>query len=146
MDLNFPDANPVFTCLDSNDAPDSARIGDQLAGEIAKRFGPRDEIPLSVFARDPDGGLMGGLNGSTHWGWLYIRHFWVAEKCRARGLGREILAIAEDAARSRACVGVYLDTFNPESAAYYERCGFLRVGAIENFPPGHARVFLRKAL
>ena len=117
-----------------------------LGAEVAARFGPRDEKPLSVQAHDTAGALVGGVIGATHWGWLYIRQFWVAEAERGRGLGRRLLAEAEAVARARGCAGVYLDTFSPDAAAFYERCGFERVGAIENFPPGHARTFLSKAL
>ncbi len=117
-----------------------------LGAEVAERFRPREETPLSILAHDAAGALVGGLNGSTHWGWLYIRQFWVAEGERGRGLGRRLLSEAEAKARARGCVGVYLDTFSPEATAFYEQCGFLRVGAIENFPPGHARTFLRKGL
>jgi len=117
-----------------------------LSAEVAARFGPRDETPLSVLAHDGDGALIGGLNGGSHWGWLYIRQFWVAESWRKRGLGRSLLDAAEAKARARGCAGVYLDTFSPQAEAFYARCGYERFGALEDFPPGHARVFLRKRL
>jgi GNAT superfamily N-acetyltransferase len=93
-----------------------------------------------------ESGLVGGLSGVTHWGWCYIRHFWVEENFRSRGVGRRLLAHAEMEARARQCVGLYLDTFDPGAAQFYERCGFLRFGQIDDFPPGHARAFLYKKL
>jgi ribosomal protein S18 acetylase RimI-like enzyme len=90
--------------------------------------------------------VVGGLNGSTHWGWCYIRHLWVREGWRRRGLGYTLLAEAETQARARHCVGLYVDTFDAGAAAFYERSGFERFGRIDDFPPGHARTFLLKRL
>ncbi|MCX7900460.1 MAG: GNAT family N-acetyltransferase, partial [Methylocystis sp.] len=48
-----------------------------LGAEIAARFGPRDERPLSLTLCDEAGELVAGLNGLSHWRWLYVRHLWV---------------------------------------------------------------------
>ncbi len=125
---------------------DSSRVAAALGAEVAARFGPRDETLFSILAHDDAGALVAGLNGVVHWGWCYIRHFWVAAGWRGRGLGRSLLLDAEAAAAARGCAGLYLDTFDPGAARFYERCGFLSFGRIEGFPPGHARIFLAKTL
>ena len=137
---------PALECLDSDAGADSAEIAQRLGAEVAARFGPRDETPLSVLARDASGALIGGLNGATHWRWLYVRHLWVAEARRGEGLGRALLAQAEACARRRDCIGVYIDTFEPAAAAFYERAGFARFGEIADFPHGSRRMFLSKRL
>jgi len=128
----------------------AARVAASLAAEIAAGFGPRDEAPLAIVAYAGDtaaaDAVVGGLNGSTHWGWCYIRHLWVQADWRRRGLGRRLLAEAETVARARQCVGLYVDTFDPGAATFYERAGFGRFGQIEGFPPGHRRFFLNKTL
>ena len=129
-----------------DDAREDAELAQMLGAEIAAGFGPRDETPLTICARDEEGALICGVNGVTHWRWLYVRHLWVAPAFRANGLGRALMARAEGAARERRCVGVYLDTFDEGAAAFYERLGFARRGRIENFPPGAARIFLSKPL
>lgn len=142
--------------LDGADSPsiavfdDTANSGAEfvavsLAAEIAAGFGPASGLPLSIVASAGDI-VAGGLNGVTHWGWCYIRHLWVRADWRRRGLGHRLLAEAETQARARACVGLYVDTFDPGAAAFYERAGFARFGKIEDFPPGHARMFLRKRM
>jgi GNAT superfamily N-acetyltransferase len=120
----------------------AARLGDEMAGQ----FGPRDEAPLCILAHDRQGTLIAGLNGVSHWRWLYVRHLWVEGSQRGCGLGRRLMAEAEQLAKNRGCVGVYVDTFDPHSAAFYEKIGFTRVGAIDGFPPGHQRLFFRKSL
>ena len=123
----------------------AARIAAALAAEIVAGFGPRDELPISIVATAGDA-VVGGLNGSTHWGWCYIRHLWVDVAWRRRGLGYRLLAETETQARARRCVGLYVDTFDPGAATFYERAGFARFGRIDDFPPGHSRTFLRKTL
>jgi len=123
----------------------AALVGSALAAEIVAGFGPRNESPLAIVANAGDA-VVGGLNGSTHWGWCYIRHLWVHADWRRRGLGLRLLAEAETEARARRCVGLYVDTFDPGAAKFYARAGFARFGLIDGFPPGHARFFLHKTL
>ena len=127
-----------------HEGSEAAEIGALLAQEVASRFGPRDEKPLFIEAREADGALLCGTNGVIHWRWLYVRHFWVAPTKRGRGLGRALMAEAERLAREKGCVGIYLDTFDQGAASFYERLGFARCGRIENFPEGSARIFLAK--
>lgn len=130
-------------------APGDERAAREIARALADHvadFGPRDERPVSLVVRDGDGKLAGGLNGASHWRWLYIRHFWIAPERRRGGLGQKLLAAAEVEARARDCVGLYLDTFDATAESFYRRCGFARFGVIEGFPPGHVRRFLRKTL
>ena len=131
--------------FDDTENSGAVRVAASLAAEIAAGFGPRDELPLSIVAHEGDT-VVGGLNGSTHWGWCYIRHLWVQAGWRRRGLGQRLLAEAETQARARQCVGLYVDTFDPGAAVFYERAGFERFGRIEDFPLGHARTFLQKRL
>jgi GNAT superfamily N-acetyltransferase len=121
-------------------------IAGHLGAEIAQRFGPANQQPLSIVLQTPEGSTIAGLNGVSHWRWLYVRHVFVAPAQRGQGLGRELMALAEREAGRRGCVGVYLDTFSEDTASFYERLGFTRCGRIEDFPPGGARIFLRKTL
>ncbi len=136
---------PSIAVFDDTANSGSEFVAALLAAEIAAGFGPPDGLPLSIVA-NADGAVVGGLNGVTHWGWCYIRHLWVHADWRRHGLGHRLLAEAENQARARQCVGLYVDTFDPGAAAFYERAGFARFGRIDDFPPGYARVFLQKTL
>lgn len=127
-------------------ARESPAVAAALGGEIAARFLPRDEAPFSIVAHDDGGALIGGLNGVFHWRWLYIRHLWVSPARRGMGLGAALLRRAENEARSRDCLGLYIDSFDSRAAALYTRFGFVRFGEIADFPPGHRRMFFSKRL
>ena len=136
---------PIIAVFDDTANSGAEFVAASLAAEIASGFGPANGLPLAIVA-SAGGAVVGGLNGVTHWSWCYIRHLWVHADWRRRGLGHRLLAEAETQARARQCVGLYVDTFEPGAAAFYERAGFARFGGIKDFPPGHTRIFLRKRL
>lgn len=117
-----------------------------LAAEVAAEFGPRDEAPFALVARDGSGAPAGGVNGVIHWRWLYVAQFYVTPDWRGRGLGRALLAEAEALAHANNCVGLYLDTFSERALNFYRSRGFSEAGRIGNFPPGATRTFLVKPL
>ncbi|UKP00377.1 GNAT family N-acetyltransferase [Nostoc sp. UHCC 0870] len=102
--------------------------------------------PLSVFIRDAQGEIVGGLIGKTHWGWLFVSHLWVAETLRGQGYGQQLLLKAEVVAKQRSCSHVYLDTFSFQALGFYERLGYQIFGVLKDYPPGHQRYFLQKQI
>jgi GNAT superfamily N-acetyltransferase len=137
-----PQKPPRLIIAEQGEELRAGEIAGALGAEVAAAFGPRDEKPLTIVAEDEQGALCGGLNGASHWRWLYIRNLWVDGRCRGQGVGRALLAAAATEARRRDCVGLYLDTFDPGAAAFYERNGFAPFGRLDDFPPGAARTFL----
>ena len=92
-----------------------------------------------------------GRNGSKilrlNWGgWLGVRWLWVAGSWRGRGQGTRLLAAAEAMALEHGATAATLETHNSDALAFYKRRGFSVFGTLEDFPPGHAKYFLRKAL
>jgi GNAT superfamily N-acetyltransferase len=112
---------------------------------------PPDRQRLVVAAREPSGRVVGGLVADTLWGqagcgWLHVTQLWVAERVRRRGIGRMLLRSAEREAIRRGCCSAYLDTFEFQALSFYERDGYTIFGVLDDFPRGHRRFFLRKAL
>jgi GNAT superfamily N-acetyltransferase len=120
-----------------------------LQGLVAfnvSRAGDGGHRPLAALVKDAAGAVVGGLWGATYWQWLFIQYFWVPEGLRGRGLGAEVLRRAELEARFRGCRGVWLDTFSFQAPAFYERHGYRVFGTLDDYPPGHHRIFLTKRL
>ncbi|HEX8696638.1 MAG TPA: GNAT family N-acetyltransferase [Longimicrobium sp.] len=101
---------------------------------------------LRLFVRDEAGRIQGGLLGEIYFGWLYVSILWIAEAHRGAGWGRRLLARAEAEAAARGCRHVWLDTFSFQAPDYYPRLGYEVFGALEDYPPGQTRYFLRKRL
>ena len=104
-----------------------------------------DHVPLSITLREKRD-IVGGIVGDTHLGWLFVQFFWIDEKYRGNGFGKKLLGAAEDEARKRGVKNVYLDTFSFQAPAFYEKLGYRVFGRLNDYPPGHFRAWLTKAL
>jgi GNAT superfamily N-acetyltransferase len=133
----------VFT-----DSPDTAAREPILRALIAYSEGqsrPMEARPVAALLKDPGtGAVIGGLWGRTAWGWLHMDTLYVPEALRRAGIGARLVAMAEEEAKRRGCLGAWLDTFSFQARGFYESIGYRVFGTIEDQPPGHARHFLQK--
>ncbi len=112
-----------------------------------QRFAPDESAtPVTIFLRDEHGALAGGLRGYTFWGWLHVEMLWLAEAARGQDLGSRMLALAEQEGARRGCRQAFLDTMSWQALPFYQKHGYEIWGQLDDFPPGHTRYFLKKAL
>ena len=121
---------------------ESQELANRLASEMTQSYGAREEAYISILIRQDDDGIIGGLNGLIHWRWLYIRHLWVEQNYRRQGYAKKLISAAKELAYKRNYIGVYIDTFDTNTAHFYENVGFKIYGEIPNFPAGFNRIFL----
>lgn len=140
--------------MDSSDAFLSDEVGAAdrdaiIAGLVsynAQHGFPWPWRDLNLVLRNSQEMVIGGLLGETNAGWLFIKGLWVDESQRRRGHGSRLLAAAEDEARTRQCIGVYLDTYSFQAKPFYERAGYAVFGELSDHPPGGAKYYLAKRL
>jgi len=101
--------------------------------------------PLTVTIRER-GEIVAGLSGETFWGWMFVSLLWVSDACRGHGYGSALMDTAETEARSRGVRNVYLDTFSFQAPEFYKKLGYREFARLDEFPPGHRRIWLTKAL
>ena len=101
---------------------------------------------LALLVRDDQDEILGGLYGRFFYQWLFIELLSVPDQARGQGMGSRLMKMAEDLAREKGCVGIWLDTFDFQAPAFYQKLGFSEVGQITDYPPGHRRFFLQKRL
>ncbi len=119
-------------------------IGEGLDEYNVAKGGPYNHQELWILARDDDGSVLGGLKGNTGYSWMFVDWLWVSPENRKGGLGSQLLAKAEAIARERGCLGAYLETFSFQAPEFYKRHGFQEFGRIDDYPPGHATIWLKK--
>ncbi len=108
--------------------------------------GPANHRKLFILLRDDAGNIVGGLNGETYWGWLYVANLALSRSLRNQGLGKKLLEQAEVEAVNRGCKFAYLDTFSFQALPFYEKQGYAVFGVLEDYPEGKKRYFLQKRL
>jgi len=127
--------------------PEEVTAITDILNEHSQKIGLKwSQVPLSVVLRDDAGSIVGGLTGSTNWGWLHVDLLAVSEDVRGAGAGSALLAAAEDIARERGCGYSYLDTFSFQALGFYEKHDYEIFGVLDDFPTGAQRYFLRKKL
>jgi GNAT superfamily N-acetyltransferase len=93
---------------------------------------------------DEAGQLTAGLCFVLAWQWMFVEALWVDEAWRGRGVGAALLRQAEEQAATSGCHSAWLDTF--QARDFYLRFGYEPFGALEDYPVGQTRFFLRKRL
>ncbi|GGP37410.1 MULTISPECIES: GNAT family N-acetyltransferase [Streptomyces] len=105
------------------------------------------EVPLHVWALDAKGELAGGLAGRVWASWLHVDLLWVDAAHRGAGVGGELLARAEESARTEhACAWSRLETWDFQAPGFYRKQGYEVVGEVPEYPPGVTEFILTKRL
>jgi GNAT superfamily N-acetyltransferase len=112
----------------------------------ASQAGPSQGRPVVIAIRNNEGEVIGGLWGHTGYEWLFTQLLVVPASLRGRGVGSEIMRLAEQEAVQRGCHNAWLDTFEFQARGFYERLGYECFGELPDYPKGHSRFFMKKAL
>ncbi|MBN3779733.1 GNAT family N-acetyltransferase [Burkholderia sp. Ac-20345] len=136
----------TYEVTDAGDANVRKQIVAPLVRFNESQAGPNDFRALAVVVTDGDGAVVGGLWGSTAYGWLHVDLLVVPEAARGQGAGTRIMDLAEAEAVARGCHGAWLDTFDFQARPFYEKRGYVCFGELPDYPAGHTRIFLTKKL
>jgi len=118
-----------------------------LSENILKQCGPIDlGRSIRIFLKDGAGSIRGGTDGLVFGKWLYVKLLWVDVTLRGHGHGTHLLRRLEEEARRLGCRNAHLDTYSFEARPFYEKNGYEVFATLDDFPPGHRKHFLRKAL
>ncbi len=100
-------------------------IGDGITAYAKKKkaFNPWD--CFAFFIRDQEHRIMGGCNGNTLYGCLYIDQLWVSETIRNKGWGTKLINVALDYGKEHGCTFAIVDTMDWEGLDFYQGLGFV---------------------
>ena len=121
-------------------------VTESLAAYNIAATGQEGWYPLGFFLKSSRGEWLGGLLGNVWGGWLHVTHLWVAAPVRRCGNGTRLLQAAEEYAVERGCFAATLETASFEARPFYEKLGYRVFAALEDYPPGHTKYYLRKQL
>jgi N-acetylglutamate synthase-like GNAT family acetyltransferase len=100
---------------------------------------------LTVTLRDGNT-IVGGLAGSVWMDWLSVDILWIDEKFRGKRHGTALMKKAEAEARKQGIRNVFLNSFSFQAPKFYKKLGYREFGRLKEYPAGHYRSFLTKAL
>jgi ribosomal protein S18 acetylase RimI-like enzyme len=124
----------------------SRLVSENVISANVASTGFSDWHPVGFFLRSARGEWLGGLTGYVWGGWLHVNFLWVSEALRGQGHGTRLMDAAEAMARERGATGATLETFTSQAPDFYAKRGYSIFGRIDDYPPGHAKLFLSKRL
>lgn len=136
---------PDLITIDDPSEADKLALVRALRAYNDTQVTPLDSRPVAILIKT-DGVTVGGLSGRTGYGWMFVDYLVLPETLRGNGLGTRLMQAAEEVARERGCIGVWLDTFSFQARGFYEKLGFTVFGTIDDYPIGHRRFYLSKRL
>ncbi|MGT3085485.1 GNAT family N-acetyltransferase, partial [Salmonella enterica] len=89
---------------------------------------------LGVYCRNESGEMVGGLIADRKGPWLCIDYLWVSESARSRGLGSQLMEMAEKEGLRKGCVHGLVDTFSFQALPFYEKQGYILQMSLPDFP------------
>ena len=102
--------------------------------------------PLNLYVEDEHGQLMAGLVAETFGNWLEIEYLFVKEDLRGQGIGSQLLQQAEIEAKKRNCRYVFVNTYQFQAPAFYQKHGYKEVFTMKNYPYTGQRHYYQKEL
>lgn len=137
---------PGMTLAHSLSVADVRTIQAGITSADPGDVGPRRSASIHLGFKTPEGTLLGGLLAGAMWDWLHVSALWVDASARGQGLGRTLIATAEEVARQQGCRHARLGTFDFQARDFYERQGYHVYATLDGFPTGHNHFHLRKPL
>lgn len=108
-------------------------------------LGPIDHQAVA-FTLQQRGDLCGGFIGHVQFGWLFVEMLWVRDDVRGAGHGRALMEQGEAEARGHGAIKAFLNTFSFQAPGFYAKLGYREYARLDDFPAGHQRILMMKAL
>ncbi|EPJ49120.1 MAG: N-acetyltransferase GCN5 [Osedax symbiont Rs1] len=102
---------------------------------------------LCFLLRDENHQVLGGVQGNyDNFAWLWIDSLFVSKSARGVGYGLQLLNIIEAEALKNDCKHSHLTSFSYQAVDFYKKQGYEVFAELVDYPPGHSRCWLKKAL
>ena len=101
---------------------------------------------LSLVLKDYDGNIIGGITTSTLYWAQYLEVFWVDDRYRRMGYGRDLVLEAERLAKKNGCLVSQTYTFSWQAPDFYQAVGYKLMATYDGYVEGITELILMKKL
>ena len=120
--------------LENIESQKSQVIGDLIRSYNRSKREAAESEPLNLYVEDDSGELMAGLVAETFGNWLEIEYLFVKEDLRGQGIGSQLLHQAESEAKMRNCRFAFVNTYQFQAPAFYQKYGYKEVFTLKDYP------------
>ena len=121
-------------------------IGNLIRSYNRSKREAAESEPLNLYVEDDSGELLAGLVAETFGNWLEIDYLFVKEDLRGQGIGSQLLQQAESEAKKRNCRFAFVNTYQFQAPAFYQKHGYKEVFTMKNYPYTGQRHYYQKEL
>ena len=132
--------------LENTESPKAQDIGNLIRSYNRSKREAAECEPLNLYVEDEHGQLMAGLVAETFGNWLEIEYLFVKEELRGQGIGSQLLQQAESEAKKRNCRYVFVNTYQFQAPAFYQKHGYQEVFTLKDYPCTGQRHYYQKDL
>lgn len=132
--------------LENTESQKSQIIGDLIRSYNRSKREVAESEPLNLYVEDEHGEIMAGLVAETFGNWLEIEYLFVKEDLRGQGIGSQLLHQAESEAKKRNCRFAFVNTYQFQAPAFYQKHGYKEVFTLKDYPYTGQRHYYQKDL
>ena len=132
--------------LENTESQKSQIIGDLIRSYNRSNRETAESEPLNLYVEDEHGQLLAGLVAETFGNWLEIEYLFVKEELRRQGIGTQLLQQAESEAKKRNCRFAFVNTYQFQAPAFYQKYGYQEVFTMKDYPYTGQRHYYQKEL
>ena len=132
--------------LENTESQKAQEIGGLIRSYNRSKREAAESEPLNIYVEDEQGQLMAGLVAETFGNWLEIEYLFVKEDIRGQGIGSQLLQQAESEAKKRNCRFAFVNTYQFQAPAFYQKYGYKEVFTLKDYPYTGQRHYYQKDL
>ena len=132
--------------LDNTESQKAQEIENLIRSYNRSKREAAESEPLNLYVEDDSGQLMAGLVAETFGNWLEIEYLFVKEDLRGQGIGSQLLQQAESEAKKRNCRFAFVNTYQFQAPAFYQKHGYKEVFTLKDYPYTGQRHYYQKDL
>ena len=132
--------------LENTKSQKAQEIGDLIRSYNRSKRETAESEPLNLYVEDEHGEIMAGLVAETFGNWLEIEYLFVKEDLRGQGIGSQLLKQAESEAKKRNCRFAFVNTYQFQAPAFYQKHGYKEVFTLKDYPYTGQRHYYQKDL
>ena len=132
--------------LENTESQKAQEIGNLIRSYNRSKREAAESEPLNLYVEDEHGQLLAGLVAETFGNWLEIEYLFVKEELRGQGIGSQLLQQVESEAKKRNCRYVFVNTYQFQAPAFYQKHGYQEVFTLKDYPCTGQRHYYQKDL
>ena len=136
----------MYIRLENTESQKAQKIGELVRSYNRSKREAAECEPLNLYVEDEHGQLLAGLVAETFGNWLEIEYLFVKEDLRGQGIGSQLLQRAESEAKKRNCRYVFVNTYQFQAPAFYQKHGYQEVFTLKDYPCTGQRHYYQKEL